>query len=164
METAMENYLLEDVLRIVDITRECLNEWLARGYIKASIDTIKDSSEPKDFTLEDIFCIALFRHLIEECSISCEVAGEAIKVWKEFSTNNPDKVKNDLITFIVLDSPTLGRKFLIVPAQDSNVNSILSNTFKSYCHNKFDSNSDYIWNNILIVNVKNILDSIFSRN
>ncbi len=159
----MENYLLEDVLRTVDITRGCLNEWLSRGYIKAGIETIKDSMTPEEFTLEDIYSIALFRHLIEECSVSCEVAGEAIKVWNEFSTNNPEKAINDLIAFIVLDSPNLGRKFLIVPAQDSNVNALLSSTFKSYCHNKLDNPSEYRWNNILLVNVRNILDNINSK-
>ena len=45
----------------VGVPREDLVEWIIRGYVKASSETIKGNRVFREFTIEDIYSIEAFR-------------------------------------------------------------------------------------------------------
>jgi hypothetical protein len=169
----MQSYQLKDVLRIIDIPRERFNEWSARGFVNASIENQKGSRIFKEYTIEDIYSICVFRHLIEECSVSRESASTAISIWKTHLKENPDDLKNGILFLVVskfdTDKQTENkREMRIMPFSLPNWNTsdnryVRLMKFTMQLMQTEDEEKHGEWSHILIVNIKNILDGIDTR-
>ncbi|MBC8466720.1 MAG: MerR family transcriptional regulator [Deltaproteobacteria bacterium] len=54
-----------DIVKALGIPRERLREWMNRGFVKPTIDA-KGQGTKATFTVEDIYLVALFRHLVDK--------------------------------------------------------------------------------------------------
>jgi len=52
------------VLRIFDLNRNGFKDWLARGYIKPSLNVSRRQGEKNLFSLEDLYLIAIFKKML----------------------------------------------------------------------------------------------------
>jgi hypothetical protein len=80
-------YSIGEVIKILDIPRERLNDWIARDYVRGSVKKIKPKRVFIEYTTEDIYYIALFKNLIESLGISREKAAAHIKQWQKTIKN-----------------------------------------------------------------------------
>ena len=64
---------MNDVLKVLDIKRERLKEWIARGYIIPSIKQPqgKGTRIIKKYNIEDIYRVALFKYLTKHIKREC---------------------------------------------------------------------------------------------
>ncbi len=72
-----KQYSTLDIVRILDIPRERLREWLNRGFIRPSIQEAKGPGTKALFSHEDLHRILLFKQLLEN-GLSRELASSAV--------------------------------------------------------------------------------------
>lgn len=68
MKGKMEKeYNMRDVLNAVDIPRERFKEWIAKGFIKASIQESQGEGARmiNKYSLDDVYKIAIFKEMIK---------------------------------------------------------------------------------------------------
>jgi len=61
----MHEFSTLDIVRIFNIPRERLREWLNRGFIRPSVQGAKGQGTKAIFNRDDLYIIAMFRDLIE---------------------------------------------------------------------------------------------------
>lgn len=113
----MEQFSTLDIVRILNIPRERLREWLTRGFIRPSIQQARGQGTKALFSREDLYLVGMFRDLIgsglsrESASVYAHeskrteflrakylVLGYEIyrnQTWINTKTGKPDKKKRD---------------------------------------------------------------------
>jgi|GEM_PF-2924925 len=179
IDLTSQKYQLKDVLRIIgnlpkdgELPRERFNEWMAKGFINASVETRKGSRIFKEYTLLDIYSIAVFRHMIEECSISRELAGNVINKWKSSLKNNPDGIKSGVLFLIfrsideidiipgTTDQTQIKRSIYTVSFPKADDYAYAVSKAVELVHANDEAGE---WSYIMVVNVKNVISGVDSR-
>jgi hypothetical protein len=73
-----EEFTTWDVFKSLGIHRECIREWLQRGFVKASAKKADGIGTKNLFNRWDLYMVALFQHLVLS-GLSREVASRVLK-------------------------------------------------------------------------------------
>ena len=60
-----EPFTTFDISKILDLKIDLQKDWMKRGYIEPSIQKATGQGTKNLFSIEDIYLIALFQHLVE---------------------------------------------------------------------------------------------------
>lgn len=87
MEKAYSTF---DVMRILEIDRECLREWVKRGYIVPSIQQSSGRGTKALFSRTDLFRIAIFQKAVQS-GLSRGLAYLFVKWFKDQSIRDAER-------------------------------------------------------------------------
>jgi hypothetical protein len=141
----MTEYTTFDVVKLLDIKRETLKDWIAKKYIKASRST-RDSRGKKSFFNDwDLHCIYFFKEIIKK-GISRKLAAKIICSIRPFNPANTNAhIRN--------------REYLVVTqTKDAELRA----KFYSWnnCPNLREISSPDQFENIFIWNFKSIIEEV----
>jgi hypothetical protein len=83
-----EFHTLRDVIEILQIDRGRINEWLSRGLIDTEQKIQKGSRIHREYSLIDIYAVAIFKTLLESAKMPREAASDISKLWRRHSISN----------------------------------------------------------------------------
>lgn len=151
-------FQLKDVLRVLEVPRERFNEWMMKGYISSSVETKRGARVFREYTKSDIYSIAVFKKMIENCSISREVASIASKAWKKNLSENKENLKSGVV-FLIADTD---KNIKIIPFNPSilhqNTSGLLNKAILKIMGILQDDESD--WSYVVVVNIKEVTEKI----
>ncbi len=75
----METYKLNDVMKILDIDRGRINEWISRSYIDNEFDIKKGSRIHKEYSRTDIYAIGTFKYMLDVMWMQREISSKIVK-------------------------------------------------------------------------------------
>ena len=85
----MNGYTTFQIIKTLEIPRERLKDWMEKGFVKPSIQQARGKGTKALFSLLDVYSLALFKHLIEECHFSRDAASQFSALWLEYIYNFP---------------------------------------------------------------------------
>jgi hypothetical protein len=87
-----EEFTVKNIVESLEIPRERFNEWVFRGYIKATVKKADGLGTKNIYNRVDIYGVALFKHLIENVRLPREDASRFIDKWVKSAQRRPAKV------------------------------------------------------------------------
>lgn len=174
----MNGYTTFQIIKALNIPRERLKGWMEKGFVKPSLRQAQGKGTKALFSLLDVYSLALFKHLIEECHFSRDAASHFSSMWLEYIYNFPleqvnkisdrtisDLLSNELI-FISSRKPEFvnssdkeghetidERKMIYSPFSFQGKNEDFLNSITSHLKPIVEKNT---WEDIHIVNFKRI--------
>lgn len=88
----MKGYTTFKISRALTIPRERLKDWMEKGFIRPSLQQARGKGTKALFSLLDVYALALFKHLIEECCLSRDAASQFSSIWLEYIYNFPYQI------------------------------------------------------------------------
>ena len=85
----MKGYTTFQIIKALNIPRERLKDWMEKGFVKPSLQQARGKGTKSLFSLLDVYALALFKHLIEECHFSRDAASNLSALWLEYIYNFP---------------------------------------------------------------------------
>ena len=85
----MNGYTTFQIIKTLKIPRERLKDWVEKGFVKPSLQQAQGKGTKALFSLLDVYALALFKHLIEECRFSRDAASQFSALWLEYIYNFP---------------------------------------------------------------------------
>ena len=85
----MKGYSTFQIIRALNIPRERLKDWMEKGFLKPSLQQARGKGTKALFSLLDVYSLALFKHLIEECHFSRDAASHFSSMWLDYIYNFP---------------------------------------------------------------------------
>ena len=85
----MNGYTTFQIIKALKIPRERLKDWMEKGFVKPSLQQAQGKGTKALFSLLDVYSLALFKHLIEECHFGREAASRFSALWLEYIYNFP---------------------------------------------------------------------------
>ena len=85
----MNGYTTFQIIKALTIPRERLKDWMEKGFVKPSLQQARGKGTKALFSLLDVYALALFKHLIEECHFSRDAASHFSSLWLEYIYNFP---------------------------------------------------------------------------
>lgn len=85
----MKGYTTFQIIKALNIPRERLKDWMEKGFVKPSLQQARGKGTKAFFSLLDVYSLALFKHLIEECHISRDAGCQFSSLWLEHIYNFP---------------------------------------------------------------------------
>ena len=82
-----EPYTTGDLIRSLGIGRQRMQDWMERGYIKASIQQASGIGTKSLFSKWDVYCIELFRYLLKRGFPRKQVAFWLRALYSQYSFN-----------------------------------------------------------------------------
>lgn len=87
----LQAYSTSDVCRILSVSPERLREWMIRKFVEPSIQKAKGQGTRAEFSIDDLYRIALFKELIEN-GFSRETAANYIKLISSVDLEDVDMI------------------------------------------------------------------------
>jgi hypothetical protein len=85
----MKGYTTFQIVKALNIPRERLKDWMEKGFVKPSLQQARGKGTKALFSLLDVYALALFKHLIEECHFTRDAASQFSSLWLEYIYNFP---------------------------------------------------------------------------
>jgi len=85
----MNGYTTFQIIKALNIPRERLKDWMEKGFVKPSLQQAQGKGTKALFSLLDVYSLALFKHLIEECHFSRDAASRFSSMWLDYIYNFP---------------------------------------------------------------------------
>ena len=178
----MNGYTTFKIIKALNIPRERLKDWMEKGFVKPSLQQARGKGTKALFSLLDVYALALFKHLIEECHFSRDAASHFSSMWLEYIYNFPyehgkeipDRALSDLLSneliFISNREPGLinasskekqeikdVRKMMYSPFSFHGKSEELLNSITNHLKPFVEKNT---WEDIHIVNFKRIRETV----
>lgn len=178
----MNGYTTFQIIKALNIPRERLKDWMEKGFVKPSLQQARGKGTKALFSLLDVYSLALFKHLIEECHFSRDAASHFSSMWLQYIYNFPyehgkeipdraisELLSNELI-FISKRDPDLinssdkekqekkdERKMIYSPFSFHGKSEDLLNSITNHLKPFVEKNT---WEDIHIVNFKKIRENV----
>ena len=85
----MNGYTTFQIIKALNIPRERLKDWMEKGFVKPSLQQARGKGTKALFSLLDVYSLAIFKHLIEECHFSRDSASHLSSLWLDYIYNFP---------------------------------------------------------------------------
>lgn len=150
-----EPYSTFDICKALEIPKERFREWMIRGFVQPSIYLAQRQGEKSLFSKQDVYTVALFKHLIEKCHLPREEAGRFIKSWLAKVEDKSPALYNILIFRLYDNEIAFVLYFSMhgMPVEDLRAYEAIRFRATEEVHDK-------PWDAILIVNFEKILKEV----
>jgi hypothetical protein len=178
----MKGYTTFQIIKALNIPRERLKDWMEKGFVKPSLQQARGKGTKALFSLLDVYSLALFKHLIEECHFSRDAGSQFSSLWLEYIYNFPyeegkeipdraisDLLSNELIFISNREADVINtsdkekqekkdkRKMMYSPFSFHGKSEDLFNSITNHLKPSVEKNT---WEDIHIVNFKKIREKV----